>query len=250
MAEDDDRHRAAFFDAQYRGAEMPDRAYYRERATAADGPVLEMGCGTGRIYLDLLRAGVDADGFDLSAAALAVLRENAAEEGVEPTVWQGDMTQFTVDRAYALVTCPFNALQQLVTVEERLAALEAAHDALAPGGSFVFDVFVPDFEFICEAYGEWQREAVTFCGREHEHRTRTRIVDEPRQVFEVETEVRDPDGERLFADGHRATMLPRDEVELLARHSPFADWQVTGDFEGDPLADGHTTQVWTLEKDR
>jgi len=76
-------------------------------------------------------------------------------------------------------------------------------------------VFVPEFEFICKAYGEWQTEPVTFRGVEYEH---------------------------------RATMLPRDEVELLARLSPFADWHVTGDFSDEPLADGHTTQVWALEK--
>jgi cyclopropane fatty-acyl-phospholipid synthase-like methyltransferase len=96
MADADARLKAAFTDAQYRAAEMPDSDYYREQATAADGPVLELGCGTGRVYLAMLRAGVDADGIDLSAASLSALRENAAEEGLEPTVWQGNMTQFTV----------------------------------------------------------------------------------------------------------------------------------------------------------
>jgi SAM-dependent methyltransferase len=248
MADADARLKAAFTDAQYRAAEMPDSDYYREQATAADGPVLELGCGTGRVYLAMLRAGVDADGIDLSAASLSVLRENAAEEGLEPTVWQGDMTQFTVDRAYALAICPFNALQELRSVDNRLAALDATYDALAPGGSFVFDLFVPDFEFICGTYGEWQTETVTFRGDEHEVRARTSMVNEPRQVFEVEREAFDPDGELLFAEDSRATMLPRDEVELLARASPFEGWHVTGGFSDEPLADGHTKQVWTLEK--
>ena len=52
----------------------------------------------------------------------------------------------------------------------------------------------------------------------------------------------------LFAEDSRATMLPRDEVELLARASPFEEWHVTGRFSDEPLADGHTKQVWTLEK--
>jgi hypothetical protein len=41
-------------------------------------------------------------------------------------------------------------------------------------------------------------------------------------------------------------MLPRHEVELLARLSPFEEWNVTGDFSGEPLEDGHSTQTWTL----
>lgn len=246
--DDDATLRAAFTQAAFSAAGMADRQFYRERAASTDGSVLEMGCGTGRIYLDLLRAGVDADGFDLSPAALSVLRERAAEEELEPTVWQADMTDITVERAYAMVYCPFNTLQRLLTPDDQLAALDAAHDVLAQGGSFVFDVFVPDFEFICENYGEWQTETVLFRGEPHEHRTRARIVDEPRQVFAVETEAVGPDGERLFTDEHRATMLPRDEVELLARLSPFAEWHVTGDFTDNPLSDGHTVQVWTLQK--
>jgi cyclopropane fatty-acyl-phospholipid synthase-like methyltransferase len=62
-----------------------------------DGSVLEVGCGTGRIYLDLLRAGVDADGIDLSAAMLEEPRRKAAEAGLEPNVGRADTTTFESD---------------------------------------------------------------------------------------------------------------------------------------------------------
>ncbi|WP_247730537.1 class I SAM-dependent methyltransferase [Halovivax limisalsi] len=240
--------RARFYDAQVGAGDRDDVAFYRDLATSVDGPVLETACGTGRIYLELLAAGVDADGFDLSPDALAILREHAAERGLDPSVWTADLADFAVDRAYALATCPFNALQHLRTVDAQLAALESIHDALEPGGRFVFDVFVPGFDVICGTYGEWQTRAVDHRGVEHELRTRTRIVDEVEQRFDVETELYDSDGERLFAETDRLSMLPKPRVELLARQSPFADWSVTGDFGDEPIADGDTIQVWELRR--
>lgn len=239
---------APFYEALTGAATRDDIPFYVERAGEADGPVLELACGTGRVHLDLLASGVDADGFDRSAATLRELRRSAAERDLDPRVWQADMTAFAVDRAYDLAVCPFNAFQHLRSTEEQLAALRNVHDALAPGGAFVFDVFVPDFELIRDTYGEWQEGIVEYRGDTYETRSRTRIVDEVHQEFAVEMEATDIDGEQAFAIEHRLTMLPRHEVELLARLSPFGDWEVTGDFSGEPLSDGHSTQVWTLRK--
>ncbi|ERH11609.1 MAG: methyltransferase domain protein [halophilic archaeon J07HB67] len=132
MNEHPDKLEAELADTVYRRANRDDVDYYRDRATSAAGPVLELGCGTGRIYLELLAAGVDADGIDLSEASLTVLRETAEERGLEPRVWRADMTDVTTDRAYALVICPFNAIQALTTVEQQRALLESVYDLLAP----------------------------------------------------------------------------------------------------------------------
>jgi SAM-dependent methyltransferase len=156
------------------------------------------------------------------------------------------MADFSVDRAYDLAICPFNAVQHLLSVEEQLAALESVHDALAPGGRFVFDVFVPSFDVICERYGEWQVDERTVDGEPHEVRTRTQLVDEVEQQFAVETEVAGSDGELVVDDEFHLKLLPKREIELLARLSPFAEWSVAGGFDGGPLEDGEKTQVWTL----
>lgn len=239
---------ARFYDALTATGDREDVEFYLDRARDVAGPVLELACGTGRIYLDLLDAGVDADGFDRSADALAVLHERAAERGVEPAVWQADMADFAAGRAYDLAVCPFNAFQHLLSVENQLSALRCVHDALATGGSFVFDVFVPGFDVIRETYGEWETRTVAYRGESHEVRNRARIVDEVEQEFAVEVEGYDPEGKQAFAVEHRLKMLPKREVELLARLSPFEEWRVTGDFSGEPIEDGDSVQVWTLVK--
>ncbi|PSQ47885.1 class I SAM-dependent methyltransferase [Halobacteriales archaeon SW_6_65_15] len=239
---------ADVYDDWIGAGDRDDVEFYADLAGDADGPVLELACGTGRVYLELLRAGADADGFDLSTGALDRLREKAADARLEPNVWRDDMTDFAVAREYALAICPFNTFLHLRTVEDQLACLQQVHDALAPGGRFVFDVFVPSFDLICETYGEWETDDVEYSGEIHELRTRSRITDEVEQEFAVENELRDSEGEVVFRDEHRLAMLPKREVELLARLSPFDDWQVAGDFDGSPISDGDTTQVWTLRK--
>ena len=81
--------------------------------------MLELACGTERVYLELLAAGVDADGFDRAVTTLRELRRSAADRGLDPSVWRADITVFAVDRAYDPAICPFNAFQHLLTIEER-----------------------------------------------------------------------------------------------------------------------------------
>ncbi|SFR98380.1 Methyltransferase domain-containing protein [Halomicrobium zhouii] len=238
---------ARLYDRQVSVSDRDDAGFYRERAKSVDGPALELACGTGRVYLELLRAGVDVDGIDLSSDVLDVLREKVDDEGLEPSVWQADMTEFTVDREYDLIYCPFNSVQHLRTADDQLGALESVYDALAPGGQFVFDVFVPSFDLVCEEYGEWQSEDVEFDGEPHTFRTRTQITDEVEQWFSVENELH-RDEELVFEERLQLTFLPKRELELLARISPFDSWDVAGGFDGEPIEDGDTTQVWTMEK--
>jgi len=248
MAEEYADEHARVYHERFSDSDRGDVSYYREQAKAADGRVLEAACGTGRVYLELLAAGVDADGFDASRGALAVLREHAARRGLDPSVWQASMTDVAVDREYGLVICPFNTFQHLRSIEEQLAALEAAYGALAPGGTFLIDVFVPNFDLICETYDEWQTETIDANGTTYELETRSRIVDEVRQVFAVEETGSEPDGTEAFSIEHRLKMVPPRELELLVRRSPFEDWTATGDFTDEPLADGHSVQVWELER--
>lgn len=248
MDEDGDQVRAAFMETVYRAADRDDVAYYVDHATSVDGPVLELGCGAGRIYLELLEASVDADGIDRSAASLARLRETAEARGLDPSVWQADMTEFGVDREYALVTCPFNAVQEVTSVERQLALFEAAYDALAPGGAFVFDTFVPDFEYVAETWGEWQQRTVEFRGDPVAFHTRTSMVDAVAQTYVSEKRAVTEDGEELFSFEGEATLLPAREIELLARLSPFDAWTATGDYADEPLTDGHSAQVWRFER--
>ncbi|WP_435065156.1 class I SAM-dependent methyltransferase [Halobaculum sp. EA56] len=239
---------AELYDLRHRDAEREDVEFYVDRAREADGPVLELACGTGRVHLPLLRAGVDADGVDLSAERLDRLRGKARAEDLDPAVREADMTALEADRAYDLAICPYNSLQFARTLPDLRATLSNVHDALGPGGRFVFDVFVPDFDVICETYGEWEETTVERAGETYTVRSRTTVTDPVEQLFRVERELLTPEGDVVLADASELAMLPKRLVEAVVDASPFAAGSVAGGFDGDAIAEDAATQVWTLER--
>ena len=240
---------AAFYDATHDYGDVGDESFYVDAAVAADGPVLEGACGSGRLYLELLRKGVDADGFDISPAMLDLLRETARADGLDPTVWQADLRSVGADRSYALVIVPYNSVCNLRTVDDQLATLSALYGVLEPGGRLLFDAYVPRYRVVADSFDEWhERGEFEYDGESLVGWTRATVEDEVAQTYRTEQEIRTPDGEVVARDEFVLSHLPPQQIELLARHSPFAEWSATSDFDSDPLEDGADVQVWELTK--
>jgi SAM-dependent methyltransferase len=164
MAGDGDSYNvsAKYYDAAYaRMAEnqvLVDRSFYAGLARRSGGPVLEIGCGTGRVLLGIARQGTEVEGLDNSRSMLRVLRahlraESPAVRG-RVTLHEGDMRNFSLGRKYPLVLIPFRPLQHMYTRDDQLAALRTAAAHLSDGGQLAFDVFYPKFELIPAGMGE------------------------------------------------------------------------------------------------
>jgi SAM-dependent methyltransferase len=131
-------------------AARPDVDFFVAAAREAGGPVLEVGCGTGRVLIPTAQAGVPVTGIDLSTHMLAVCRERLAGEPQEVqarvTLAEADMRDFDLGRQFALATLPFRPFQHLTTVADQMACLETIHDHLQPGGRLILDIFNPKLE--------------------------------------------------------------------------------------------------------
>src|SRR5438105_1779842 len=112
-------------------------------AAEARGPVLDLACGTGRVLVPLLEAGIDADGIDLSSAMLARARFKATAKGFRPRLVAGDMRDFTMPRRYARVISAFNAFAHAATSEDQLRTLRCVCEHLEPGGALVMHMSFP-----------------------------------------------------------------------------------------------------------
>jgi SAM-dependent methyltransferase len=126
-----------------------DIAFYTGLAVAASGPVLELGCGTGRISLPLVRAGCRVTGLDVSQRMLEVLRRKAGAmldsgERARLQVGCADMTRFELGVMFPLVICPFSAFNYLADEDAQQSALACISRHLRPEGRFALDTFVPD----------------------------------------------------------------------------------------------------------
>ncbi len=238
---------AAFYDAIYEPQAIEDVEFYVDRARAAEGPVLEVACGTGRVYLELLAAGVDADGFDGAPETLAKLRTRANEQGLDPSVWQADMRSFEVDREYALIIVPFRSFLHLLEIVDQQAALRQFQEALSPDGELIVAVFAPNFEVICETYGEWNERSIEHDGEEFTVRDRSTFADEVEQIVETTREVRGPDDEVVARGQFELKLLPKREFELLLETSPFETYEVYGEFDLERLESTSQEMVWVIE---
>lgn len=124
-----------------------DVPFFRALAERTGGPVLDVGCGTGRVTYALAADGFEVVGLDLSAPMLkqAEARRSAlpAEFMANVEFLQADMTSFDLGRTFSLILAPFRVFQFLLTVEAQRSALASMRRHLKPDGRLVLDLFDP-----------------------------------------------------------------------------------------------------------
>ena len=133
-----------------------DVPFYVELAKEADGPVVELAVGTGRVAIPVARAtGRTVVGIDSSPAML----EQARDAGGDLLDLRlGDMRDFELEEPAALVYCPFRALLHLPTWTDRRRAFERVAAGLLPGGRFAWNVFAFDHAIAARLDGLRQEE--------------------------------------------------------------------------------------------
>jgi SAM-dependent methyltransferase len=235
-----------------------DVEFYRATARRTGGPILDVGCGTGRVAFALLADGWDVVGIDTSTAMLALAERRRAglpgDAGARLELVEGDMTDFDLGRAFPLVVVAFRVFQFLLTPESQRAGLAALRRHMAPEGLLVLDLFDPRLD-LCVP--EFKPPAVVDVVRHPETGNDVRVqrlerVNDPvRQVLDevwLSTEV-DSAGRELRSQ--RETLSLRWTYRWEMRHLlELAGLEVvseSGDFLGSPPAYGRE-QVWVIRR--
>ena len=225
--------------------ERPDVPFFVAAAKDSGGPVLELGCGTGRILIPTARAGIEIVGLDLSQPMLGVCRARLEEEAEDVRarvqLIEGDMRRFELSRMFKLITTPFRSFQHLITVEDQRACLASIHRHLAEDGRFILDVFNPFLEALTsDNLGEEIGEEPEFTAPDGRRVIRRhKIVERDRfnQVQHVELiyDVTHPDGrEERLVHSFPMRYLFRFEAEHLLARCGFEIEQVYADFDKTP----------------
>jgi SAM-dependent methyltransferase len=137
-----------------------DVAFYVELAREADGPVVELAVGNGRVAIPVAKAlGRKVIGIDLSPKMLEQARERAASEGVELDLRRGDMRDFELEEPAALVYSPFRSLLHMPSWADRRRVFKRVAGSLRPGGRFVWNAFVFDPEIAHRLAGKVREHA-------------------------------------------------------------------------------------------
>ena len=240
---------AAAYDAVY--ADWDDIAFWQVMAPrVSDGPLLELGCGTGRVLLPLARAGHEVTGLDLATHMLARFRSKLQEEPAEVrdrvTVREADMTSFHLDRRFAQILCSCGTFHHLSTLEQQLACLERCKQHLLPQGTLVLDLFNPAPAPGAESGDEpvdtgGIQDVVDWTdGRRVRSWATVLDGDETQQCNEcvVVYEILESDGTaRQLTESFPMRFLLRTEIEDLLTRSGFRIITLYGDHDRSPYSD-------------
>jgi SAM-dependent methyltransferase len=132
---------ARYYDIEHR-ALTEDLPMYESFARRCGSPVLELGCGAGRVALHLARAGFRVVGVDDSPAMLALARRKLVRAGLAGQVHllAADLADFALAERFALATLTINTFMHFVTAADQLRVLRNARRHLLPGGTLVIDL--------------------------------------------------------------------------------------------------------------
>jgi SAM-dependent methyltransferase len=222
--------------------DRPDVQFFVEAARDAGSPVLEVGCGTGRVLIPTARAGLGIVGLDLSPGMLAVchqrLRDEAEEVQRRVQLVQADMREFALPGRFSLVTVPFRPFQHLMTVGDQLSCLASIRRHLVDDGVLILDVFNPSLDALVNRpvgveFGD-EPEFSMSDGRRIVRRHKMLAHDRFNQTndFEFVYYVTYPDGrEERFVQSFRLRYLFRFEMEHLLARAGFEVEHVYAGFD-------------------
>src|SRR5262245_19945345 len=138
-----------------------DIAFYCALAREADGPLVELAIGNGRVAIPVAQAtGRTVIGVDTSPSMLALARKDAAEAGVDLDLREGDMRDLELEEPAALIYCPFRALLHLPTWADRRRTFERVAASLQPGGRYAWNAFAFAHHIAARIDGEHRDEPV------------------------------------------------------------------------------------------
>lgn len=225
--------------------------FYVALAREASAPVLDIACGTGRILLPCLQAGVDIEGLDLFEPMLKTLRAKAACLNLLPRLHHADMSDFSLSRRFGLVMIPFNAFIHNMTQEAQIRCLQLCREHLLPGGKLTFDTFFPSLEFVSTPEktrvleGEFPHPQTGLTIRMYDTRSVDRVAQMFHSLNEIELLAADGSVETVHRSEDRSRYFYKHEMELLLRVAGFAEWEICGDFDRRPLTRDNDAMVVT-----
>jgi SAM-dependent methyltransferase len=237
----DGRH----YDALVGPLQLPDIPFYVDEAKRAGSPVLELGCGTGRLTIPVAQSGVEIVGLDQSPSMLAHARTKAAEAVVKIEWIEGDCRTFSLGRKFPLILMAFNSMQHLHDQASLAALFARVREHLAPAGRFLFEVFNPSLAILTRDYRHRHvdRQYEDPYGRGMVTLEMTAVYDDAAQVNRMKWYFSFPDEKDFRVEQLDVRCFFPQELDLIVRSNGFEIEAKFGNFERKPFASGDVRQI-------
>jgi SAM-dependent methyltransferase len=251
---------AEFYDHVVPYQERGDIEFFVKLAKDAEGNVLEIGSGTGRVLIPTARAGKEICGIDASAQMLSICNDKLSNEpevvrAKVTGLHHADMRDFTLDSNFGLVTMPFRSFQHLITSDDQQDCLNNIQRHLKRGARFAFDVMNPSLTYLTEDryLSEFNEEPPIKMadGRRVIRHFRIRVRHLAHQFIDAEIiyYITHLDGhvERLV-HSFQFRYVFRFEVEHLLARCGFSIEAVLSDFDGSPFGSRYPGELIILAR--
>jgi SAM-dependent methyltransferase len=228
---------------------------YLQLAEVVGDPILELGCGTGRVLAPLAKAGYRVTGIDVSRPMLSKAETQLQGIAATQQFRLAHLPMRDADSApggpFGLVLLSLNGLLHLPTQAEQRAALASSRGALDPRGMLVIDAFNPDaaqlatFDGRVQHEGSWTRDDGTRVDR---FAARTHAPAAQRIDTVLWFDLTAPDGAlRRVRTAFPMRYVFASELELMLEIAGFVEWKVYGSYELDPFDEGSERLIVTAE---
>jgi SAM-dependent methyltransferase len=222
----------------------PDQRFFQRIIEQHAGPALDVGCGTGRLLIPYLLAGLEVEGIDPSAEMLALCRCKAAERGLIPQLYQQAMQHLDLPRCYHTIFIPCGTIQLVIDRDQVFEALRRLHAHLVPAGVLVLTIYNRWREMEDEQVGRWKlyaRHPLPDGSVLYKHvRVQDRNLLE--QTLAQEVRYRRVQ-ERRVIEEQRCDAPERwyfqHEIELMLERTGFRTIRVTGNYTDEAASDNH-----------
>ena len=241
----------------------PEASYFQRIIETYGQPALDLGCGTGRLLLPFLSAGLDVDGCDFSADMLAQCQERAKRAGLAPRLHQQSTYELDLPRRYRTIfACGVVGLggDRRMTMQ----AMQRCYDHLRTGGIFVFDYNprwndppawlsrLPEQRHsLPQEWPESTERKLLTDGSELEMAARTVAMDPLEDVATRQLRARLwKNGELLQEEIHTQKVedYSKHELILMLERAGFQDITVTGNYSDEPATADHHTLTFIGKK--
>ncbi len=228
---------ARFYDLIYSHIRKDvDTDYFLDKIVNAKGPVLEIGVGTGRFFIDALHAGADIYGVDVSPSMINVLKSKLPS-GQHSRVQVADAIEMKLNRKFDLIIAPFRMMSHVIDTADQLKFLNNIHDHLSENGTFIFDLFIPDPLLLANGINE----QIDFDGEYLPGKKLQRVVnsvpDIVNQLLNVTMKIIWDEDDRKMEKSWNFKMrfFFRYELEYLVNTSSLYLVNIYGDYKEHPL---------------
>ncbi|MCP4428150.1 MAG: class I SAM-dependent methyltransferase [Chloroflexi bacterium] len=227
----------------------PDGPFFLEMARQAGGPVLDLGCGSGRITIPLAQEGIDITGLDVVPRLLAQAKRKAKNL---PIRWvEADGRDFQLGRQFDFIFLAGCVFQHLLTRPDQEAMLARIREHLTANRGFATALFFPRPEQLTDVTEEQEWFNYTTVDGRDVRVTGTECYDPFRQV-KVETAVRrwqDKDGNKITRKAPLSLryIYPQ-EMDALLHYNGFTVEHLYGDWDRSPLTSESRMMIYVCQK--